>query len=174
MANPKNYQLLSSSTLASNQTSVDVSVATSHTDLKIIFSLRGTYASTYDYLVVKVNNNAAGSYESWQTLTINGTSATQYNTNNTDTANRGATIPAASAATNIFGNGYLYLPKYTNATYNKHMTGMTGGANMSSNGNSSMPSWAFKNTTNVTSINFSCANGNLLAGSKFWIYGISD
>jgi hypothetical protein len=161
------------------QTALVTGSSTSFVD----FSSLNTYASTYKHLQIRlaarsshsvaeqvVNlrfNSDSGSNYSIHYLAGNG-SAVISSGNASQTNFFVALIPGSSATANAFGASVVDLLDCFSTTKNK-----TSRALLGTNPNPVVIySGAWYNTTSVTNIRLSVADGNFVAGSRFSLYGI--
>jgi len=161
------YELITTEILGSAQASITFSnlgdYSSTYKHLEIRYTARTARAATDDDLLISFNGITTDYYR--HQLYGGETSAAQSFANASRTV--GFTTGATSTTGN-FGAGVLQiLDAY--ATKNKTVRSFNGGTNLNrvfllSNG------WF--NTASITSIALSGANGNLVAGSRFSLYGI--
>jgi hypothetical protein len=167
------FELITTEILGSSQASV-------------VFSNLGDYSSTYKHLQLRLIarsngpsgddalrlrfNADSGSNYSWHQLLGNGSSVNS-NAATSQTGTYPAQIAANLAAANIFGGGVIdILDPYSTSknTTVRGLSGTTGGSNVIM-----LRSGAWLNTASITSITLNGVDGgNLLAGSRFSLYGI--
>jgi hypothetical protein len=168
------YTLISSNVLASSAASVTFSaIPATYTDLVVRTSIRSDRASTWDQVYIQFNSDTANNYSNTYLSGLGSGGANS--SNNFDYSGLvDRFVDGDTATSNTFSNGELYIPSYT-ASQNKPMsefavqeTNATD-ARMAANAN------LWRNTAAITSIRFSPQNGtNWLAGSSFYLYGISN
>ena len=148
------------------------SVPQDYTDLAIRFTCRSTNASTDTNLLMVLNGNTTAN----QTLfPVFGNGSTAAGTASNTTALVIGKAPAASAQANTFGNGYVYLYRYSETGILKYGVGSSVTEDMAilayqygfgiSTGNISL-------TQAITSITISCLAGNLAQYSSVSLYGV--
>jgi hypothetical protein len=161
------------------QTALVTGSSTSFVD----FSSLGTYSSTYKHLQIRlaarsshsvtvqvVNlrfNSDSGANYSLHYLQGNG-SVVQSSGNANQTDFFAALIPGSSATANAFGASVVDLLDSFSTTKNKTSRAFLG----TSPNNVVIYSGAWYNTSSVTNIRLSVADGNFVAGSRFSLYGI--
>jgi hypothetical protein len=173
------YELIESAILTSNESSVT-------------FSNLGTYASTYKHLQIRavVRSSRTGDTGSALNIRINGDTGSNYAThtlrgNGSNVISTASTstnvpqildsIPATNAAGNAFAGGVIdFLDAYS-TTKNKTIRNLGGihGAGSPANTFVFLNSVLYNSTSSITSIEFyDAVAANLVAGSRFSIYGI--
>lgn len=172
------YILISSQTLSGTSSSVTFSsIPQTYTDLLLRMSAKGnssgfsespkvtinSLASNYNHLNI-FRNTGPG------TLNTSNTNAGTYFTIGGGAIGNGSTVP------NIFGNGEVYFPNYTNAQ-DKTMIfqGVQTSSTNSSEGVITYGGGRVTTTEAITSLTIAPINGSLwLADSSFWLYGIKN
>jgi hypothetical protein len=159
------------------------------TAASITFSNLGDYSTTYKHLQVRYTgrSNQAQTYAGLR-LTFNGDTASNYgshilygNGSNAFSAAYSSTsnilfdqheITGASVTANIFGAGVYDILDAYSTTKNKTVRFLGGrGAVPENDKKIDLGSGLWRNTTSITSITFT-PNGDLIAGSRFSLYGI--
>lgn len=171
------YTLISSNVLSTTAASVTFSsIPATYTDLIIKYSAR---------------TDESGSYFNDTKLTFNGSTASNYSVTaiygkpgdpgslrSTSAANIGRNyINAASATTNAFASGEVYIPSYT-TSQNKPLSAFNATeTNGSLDYQTIMAAVAglFRDTTAISSITIAAQGSTLfIAGSSFYLYGIKN
>lgn len=170
---PSTYTLISSNTLSSDAATVTFSsIPSNYTDLVLKISARGDAAGLSSLLMVGFNSTS-----------LNTSCTYLYSQYSSGTVASGRDSAATSAGfgyfngststSNTFGPIEIYIPNYASSS-----TKQIGSTAMYENNGAQAYGWAqasFVNSTApITSINLSrlIAN-NFLAGSSFYLYGIS-
>ena len=166
---PNTYTLIASSTLASNQASIDFSsIPSTYTDLVVLISarsIRATYSD--DSIAVKFNNNST-SYSS-KHLEGNGASASSYSGG---TTNVSIYVPADGAATaNTFSNNIIYIPNYAGST-NKSFSIEDLMETNATTAYMSLIAGLWSNTAAINQITLTGVFANLKTNSTAYLYGI--
>jgi hypothetical protein len=169
---PVNYVLLGEITTNVSTTSVTFSniPQTGYTDLKIVWSARGTDNTSYNYITF---NSAVGSGRVLYAETSGPTVASFTQTVIQPISSQ--TYP--SVTTNTFANSEMYIPNYSVAGIAKNVsiTGVT--SNNSSSGVLGIQDYITSTTSAITTITIqeggSTDTGTFLAGSSFSLYGIA-
>jgi hypothetical protein len=173
---PGDYELISTTILGGTAAS-------------ITFSNLGDYSSTYKHLQVRYTgrSNQAQTYAGLR-LTFNGDTAANYgshilygNGSNVFSAAYSSTsnilldqheITGASVTASIFGSGIYDILDAYSTTKNKTVRFFGGrGAIPQDDKKIDLGSGLWRNTASITSITFT-PNGDLIAGSRFSLYGI--
>ena len=165
------YDLLETYILGSSQASV-------------VFSSLGTYSSTYKHLQIRHTNRRDTTDAGTLLLTFNGVSGTSYAShrliaNGSSVSSDGFTsranlfagaVTGSNAAASSFAAGVVDIldPFETSKnTTTRTLTGLTAGASFVI-----LQSGVFLSTASITSISLAADVGNLVADSRFSLYGI--
>ena len=166
-------KLIKTTVLDASAASVTISnIPQEFKTLKLVYSLRGDLSSVVTYVVVEFNGVSTN--RSAKLLAGSGSSAYSGNyPSDIFTAANGSTATAST-----FSNGELVLPNYSGST-NKPMSISV----VNENNGTTADQWLFaglwSNTSPITSITLSAADGslaknkNFVAGSTFFLYGIA-
>ena len=168
------YTFISSNVLSSNAASVTFSaIPATYTDLVLRSSVRSTYASAYDALVVSINGTSANNTYTW----VLGDGATAVSGRDQYGANRAylGSVNGSTSTSNTFASSEWYLPNYTGSN-NKASSVASAFENNISSGDVYVEAIAnlYSNTTAITSLTAKAYFGNLAAGSSFYLYGIKN
>lgn len=168
---PNTYVALATQTLATAASSVTFSsIPSGYTDLVIVCSARSSWTTDqYDGLGFVFNGDTGNNY-STTFVAGNGSSASSFReTNQPQISTR---IDPSFSSNTAFSPIIVQIQNYSNATTNKTVL-------IRSNANvefykvtASVGLW--RNTAAITSIFIGNARGNLVAGSTFSLYGISN
>lgn len=162
------WELIASATLPSNQTTYTFStISQSFTHLKLIACVRETSTSP-QAIWATVNGNTGTITGQYLIMDYNALSASNYNTGYIGSAlGTAATSGFFSQHETTFGN---YKSNTTKAWWSRN----SAGSNSTGTASSYMNWIAQQQTDNnpITSINITPSAGDLLAGSKFWLYGL--
>ena len=163
-----NYELIASTTVGSGG-----AATVSFT------SIPGTYK---DLLVVQSLRTSRSAYHESMKLSFNGSSSNQLNrrlygdggnvASTSDTLMYGGQAGAATAASTVFGNSYVYIPDYTSSKYKSSLEFGTGennatGSLIDTNAN------LWSSTSAITQITLTPENGGTIQQhSTAYLYGI--
>ena len=174
------YILIQSQTLASSAASVTFSsIPSTYTDLALRLSARNDGAGTRAaFGLLQFNSDTTANYSATYTRGT-GTFATSANFTTASTPIGGKWSPtgydSAGNTANTFTNTEIYIPNYaTTATksysaFNVSEDNSTGNANgIEATAN------LYLGTTAISSILILSNSGNFVAGSSFYLYGISN
>ena len=170
---PNTYTLISSNVLSSSAASVTFSaIPSTYTDLVVRMSVRGDNADRRDLLMVGLNSSSINISVTYLYSTYS-TSVGQSGRDSAATSAGFGWFDAATATSNTFASGEIYIPNYAGST-----TKPIGSILMSEDNSTTADGWAqasFANSTAaITSINLSRLFGsNFVSGSSFYLYGIS-
>ena len=166
--------LIASEILTSNQATITFSsIPNTYTDLLLRISARCADTGTYGGLKLVFNSDSASNY-SYTVLYSGGAGGASDRTASIANARVPFSITASDATANTFGNVEIYIPSYL-ASQNKPISsfGTSGTVGTSTYLGSSSNLW--RNTNAITSIQISeIFATNLLSGSSFYLYGISN
>ena len=164
------YTLISSNVLASSAASVTFSaIPSTYTDLVLRISARSDTAGTSDQYYVTFNGSGTG--YSYTNLYGTGAAAATL-TISAQAIIRVRSFDGNTATANTYGSAEIYIPSYT-ATQNKPISAF---AAMEDNATAAIvgtTAGLWSNTAAITSVTISAAGANWLAGSSFYLYGIS-
>ena len=168
------YTLISSNVLSSSAASVTFSaIPSTYTDLVLRSSVRSTYASAYDALVVSINGTSANNSYTW----ILGSGASAVSGRDQYGANRAylGSVNGSTSTSNTFASSEWYLSNYAGST-NKTSSAASAFENNISSGDVYVGAIAnlYSNTTAITSLTAKAYFGNLASGSSFYLYGIKN
>ena len=161
------YTLISSNVLSSSAASVTFSaIPSTYTDLVVRASIRSDRAAELDdWLSIQFG----GSGFSQTTLQGNGATASSSRGN---TNGMSYFIPAATATTNTFSSLELYVPNYAGSTQKPSSTFNALETNATT-AYLTVLAGLRTSTSAISSISFTPYWSNLVAGSSFYLYGIS-
>ena len=164
----KAYSLIQAQTLTSNVSSVTFSnIPQNFTDLVLYVSARSSRATSEDGLGVQVNGVTTN--YNYKTLIGNGSSLTNLSTNYENWW--ASELPASTATSNVFSNDEIYFSNYTSANAKTYLT-VGVAENNASLGYIAMGANLQSSTAAITSLTLLAANGNLVSGSTFYLYGV--
>jgi len=164
------YELIETITLGSNAASVTFSdIPQTYTDLKILISVRSTYASTSGILWLRFNGDSGTNYPfrrlegSGSAVSSNGTTAGQIGIGRTT---------GSTATANTFSNTEVYIPNYTGSTY-KSVSSTAASENNAVAAQITATAGLWNNTSAITSLSvLDGESSNLVTNSSFSLYGI--
>lgn len=169
---PANYVLLSKTTLGATAASVTFSniPQSGYTDLKILFSARtDAPGDTYDNLKI-YPNGLSTNLTSKYLGSYSGT--TPFSGSNTAGVIANAAT-GATATTNTFGNGEIYIPNYTSANYKSISIDAVAETN-AADGRQGLTAFLWSSTAAITSLQILPSAGSIfLVNSTFYLYGIA-
>lgn len=167
---PTTRKLISAVTLGSDSASVTISsIPASYTDIVLSCSVRSTASVTAD--LVAFQFNGAGN-TNLSSRAVYGWGTTIASTSTSNVASYG--VPGASAAATVFGSAELYISDYSSSSVNKAVALVAVSPNnVSATGANGVSAGLWNNTSPITQITCLCSGGSLLAGSTFYLYGVS-
>jgi hypothetical protein len=163
------YSILEKSTLTTTQTNVE-------------FTGLGSYATSFNDLILLVSVRSDNSGDNGMYLQFNGSSANlstlRYYTNGSAVAAyTGSDIifyqNRQTSTANTFGNIQIYIPDFSASKY-KTIAGDNIGENMGSTADMALVSGLWSNTNAITSIKLLTSTGSFVAGSSFYLYGVKN
>ena len=166
---PSTYTLIASNTLGASAASVTFSsIPSTYTDLVVRWSVRSDRsANSFDDIYMTFNSGTIS-----QTFVGgNGASTLTGNGNGSVLAN---TATAASATSNTFSSGELYIPNYAGST-NKPASFFSAAETNATTAYLYGIAILRSNTAAISSIALNPYNGtNFVSGSSFYLYGIKN
>ena len=168
------YQLISSNVLTSDTANVTFSsIPNTYTDLVINASVRTNETGINDYLAVRFNG-LSGSVYNDTSIVANGNGSVSGNANQNVSMHYMGMINGGTSTANTFGPLTLYISSYTSSTQKSNFSfGVIG--NAAASGGLGMNALLINLTSAITSIDlFPFFGSNLLSGSSFYLYGISN
>jgi hypothetical protein len=165
---PENYILLERTELNASAASVTFAniPQTGYTDLKIVMSVRDTYAAASAALFVGFNGGTASLSSKY--IQGSGSSVVSGNlpSNGLIGLNTGSTATA-----NTFSNIEFYIPNYTSSTFKSYSADSVT-ENNATEAYTNLVAGLWSNTAAITSMTFTCGTA-FTAGSTFSLYGIA-
>jgi hypothetical protein len=164
------HKLIASYTVPSNTAGYTFSsIPATYTDLKLMWSMRLASGST---TIITFNGVTSGyQYRSFFNVGNTGGSADTYG------GNQFASLPLQyffNTGT-IFNSGASYITNYASATPKSIWTDNSRPNTASTSDYSNVPmSHNWSNTATISSIEIGYGGDNIVAGSKFYLYGISN
>jgi hypothetical protein len=161
-------------TLASTAASVTFSgIPQNYTDLKLVISARVSNSATQGILDIQFNGSSANF--DLRYLGQSNTSVVSYTRASGFGTNMAGYYPAANSTASTFGNVELYFPNYSSTTASKSVFIDAVMENNSSTIQNGLVSGLWSQNSAITSLTFSeTTGGNLVSGSTFTLYGVSN
>ena len=166
--------LLYSNILGADAAAIDTGtngIPGTSTHMVVMMSLRSTRVANFDSGALQLNGDTAANY---YTEVVTGTGATASASEILPATSLYFEMPAASAPANLFGSQDGRWLNYVGTSHLKVGSSNGGYSKGLSSGNVviQMLSWTWNNTSAINRLKVAANNGNLLAGSAVWIYGI--
>lgn len=173
------YKLITSTTLSTTSSGITFSnIPQTYSDLNLLMSIRTDAATDFSAIFIIVNNDTTNTFPNqegttWiQARSGTGTSSSGYSA-------QGGWDPSTSVnSTNsggdIFSNGEIYFTKYSSV--NKKHAMMQIGMEINASANAYNKIWAYSNwkTPAITQFRVQTQANSFVAGTSFWLYGISN
>jgi len=169
---PTGYTFIASSTVgAGGAASVTFSsIASTYTDLKVVYSFRGTTTGAND---VRVTFN--GSSANYVTLIVFGNGSTASSISDTNTFASYAGIQNNSSTTiSTFSNGEIYVPNYKVSGVVKSFSGDAVSENNATSAVTEMGANRWTGTDAITSVTLTNPSGDFVQYSTAYLYGIKN
>ena len=167
---PNNMVLLETIALTQSAASVtfDNLPTSGYTDLKIVLSTRGSAASVQTLTIMTINGLTSGYADKYLYGSGSAAGSGSYSASSGFVGD----APAASATSSTFGNQEVYIPNYRSTNAKSWSIDSVAETNATA---AYMELTAGYNSTTsaITSIVFTPASGNFIAGSTFSLYGIA-
>lgn len=166
---PTTMKLIAKNTLGADAANVSfTSIPDTYTDLYLVCSARSTRASSVqDPIELRFNGTGTTNLSS-RLLYGDGASAAS----TTSTRIYAYSITAASATANTFGIVEAYIPNYA-GSINKSVSITAASETNGTTAFVSASAGLWSDTAAITDIYVYAANGSLLSGSSFFLYGIT-
>jgi transcriptional regulator of nitric oxide reductase len=170
---PSTYTLISSNVLSSSAASVTFSaIPNTYTDLVVRWSARSDRANVSDTMKLRINSDSGSNY-SWTYLLGSGAVASSSINSGLDYTSLGA-ADAATAASNTFANGELYIPNYLAST-KKPLSTINAQEDNATNAQLWVLASLWQGTAAITSLQLFLNIGpNFVSGSSFYLYGVKS
>jgi hypothetical protein len=164
------YRLIEAKTLASAAASVTFSsIPQTYTDLVLKISARQGAENAFNF---RLNGDSSSVY-SFILTGGDGSSATSSASSSVgQIVTRGINPSVATA--NTFGNAEIYIPNYTNTSYNKSISVEGVNENNATEIYMNLVAGLWSNTSAITSMEVIARAGNLVQYSTFYLYGIKN
>jgi hypothetical protein len=135
-------------------------------DLKIIASCRSSRVNNADGVNISFNGITSGFTGRWlESVTASGNVIAGTDTRFT------LDIPSANVAANVFGGGEIYIANYSSAFY-KQIWSESASPATTAIGYTCITAQTWLNSSAITSITLTPANGNFIQNSTFTLYGL--
>lgn len=162
------YDLIQEQVLSSSAASVTFSsIPGTYKDLVLEMFVRGANASADVDIFGRFNSDTGSNY-SFTVLTGNGSSASSARGTSQVRLYFGS-VPAANAASNVYGTIYADLMSYANTNVNKTCQARSGDAGNATR--AMVTPW--RSTSAVTAVELFAGAGNIASGSVFRLWGVS-
>jgi hypothetical protein len=164
----KTHAAIQTYTLTGNASSITFSnIPQNYTDLKIVWSSRVDAAAAGVNVLMTLNGSSSNFsgryYEGAGSSVSNGTYAQFV-----------GVTDGATATSNTFNSGEIYIPSYTSSNYKPYFAESTSENNGASSNWIEAISGLWSVTSNITIISLAPTSGNFVAGSTFTLYGIGS
>ena len=169
-----NMELIEAKTLGSNTSGVTFSsIPQTYTDLKLVYSARNTTSAAGEGYDATISFNGTTANRVTRVLRGDG-SGVAVNTISDPTDFRLLrSIQPSDYTSSTFSNVEIYLPNYTSSNYKLFSVDTVLENNATATGMGFIAG-QWSDTAAITSITLGGTGGNLLSGSTFYLYGISN
>jgi len=166
------YTLISSNVLSTATASVTFSaIPATYTDLVLRASARGSDAGNNAPFNIQINGDTGSNYSRIRTYGYSGTAYSNLSAGATAYVDS-AFFNLGSTTTDTFASIELYIPNYLTTT-SKQISGSNAMENNATTAINDMHAVLYQGTSPITSLGFIHASGNYVAGSSFYLYGVS-
>jgi hypothetical protein len=138
------------------------------TDLKIVISLRGSFSSSFDSVLMQFNSDTANNYS----YTVLAAVPSSYRASNQNLINPFLANGTTSTA-NTFSSCEVYIPNYASSNKKAMTIDVAGENNSAGTFGLTMTAALWSNTAAITQVYFQASNGNMTQYSTISIYGIT-
>jgi hypothetical protein len=161
--------LISDSTLGADAANIDfTSIAQTYKHLRLVIHARSAVAAQKDNLVVRFNNDSTATHYVSAAIGMYGSIAAEGGYNDKLII---AYVPGASAAAGLSAAVDTLIPDYTGTTLWQEVTGNSSG--VADSAMVVVGGGSFKQLAAISRITIFAVGGNLLAGSRASLYGLS-
>ena len=170
------YTLISSNVLSSSAASVTFSsIPSTYTDLVLRWSARDDNADVYSIPRISFNSDSASNYSRTQLEGYGAGGSASGNAANQSFIAAFYTFDGNTATSNTFSNSELYIPNYT-STNSRQLSIFGVSETSSSSAYMSATAALYRGSSSISSITITKGGfaSNILAGSSFYLYGISN
>ena len=166
------YNLIASNTVGSGGASSITfsSIPSTYTDLKVVYSFRGTTTGAND---VRVTFNGSTANYTSRILFGNGSTAASITDTNTFASYAGIQNNS-STTTSTFSNGEIYVPNYTVSGVNKSFSGDAVSENNATSAVTELGANVWTGTAAITSVTLTNPSGDFVQYSTAYLYGIKN
>ena len=166
------YDSLGAVTLSATASSVSFTgIPSGYKHLQLRFIGRTAYAGTTDYINLVFNGNTSSSTSYWFHFLRGNGSAADASSSGAFYAFRAGFVTGNTATSGVFGAGVIDILEYADTNKNKTAR-IFNGEDRNGAGNVALWSGGYTNTSAITSIQLTGANGDILANSSFALYGV--
>jgi hypothetical protein len=143
-------------------------IPATHTDLQVLMSVRTAGGGAGDTIRVQFNSSAAN----FTVKELNGDGATTGSSSRSD--GYIGFMNAGGSTSSTFSNASLYIPNYTSSNYKSYSVDKVSEQN-GTTAYAELVAGLWSNTAAITSLTFvSAGSFNIVEGSTFYLYGISN
>ena len=166
------YTLITSQVLTTTTATVTLSsIPATYTDLKVVWSTRGTGSAGVSDGSITFNGSSAGYGASRM---LYGTGSSALSAAQTQSYIQWAVeTPDTATTANTFSSGQMYIPNYTVAAY-KVVSSEQATENNASSASQFINTGIWNNNAAITSITFAVPTTSFVAYSSFYLYGINN
>lgn len=167
---PSTNTIIAKQKLSSSAGSVTFSsIPGTYTDLKLLVSARSDWSTSHND-IIRIRFNGGGDTNNatryiWGDGSSISTGAYTYSS--------GGYCPAATATNNTFGSSEIYIGGYAGTAHAKPISISAAGENFASAASVIEAGARWNSTSAITSITLVLSVGSFVAGSSFYLYGIT-
>ena len=169
---PNTYQLIEAKNLGASTSSITFSaIPGTYTDLKVLFSIRGTDSTPAAYM--QFNGSTSGYNFKFAEGSGSGTNSNTSAYGIFTTSIYLNQIDGTGFTSDVFSNGEAYIPNYAGSTYKSASVNNV----IENNGTTAYASICaglWSNTAAITSITITPTSLNFAQYSSFYLYGIKN
>ena len=168
---PNTYTLIASSTATGGSVAniEFTSIPATYTDLKVVFSARGTVSGNNVDTKLTFNSNTSN----YTLRNVYGDGSTAASFSDSTTNYTGGEIPGTSITASTFGSVEIYIPNYTSSNNKSFSTDVV----VENNATTAFP-WLhaglWSNAAAITSVTLTPASGSFAQYSTARLYGIKN
>jgi hypothetical protein len=166
------YEAIAKTVLTTTQATITFSsIASTYTDLVVLFSARTNEVSAADsgFWIYPNNNSGTMSYLRLRAIG----SSVSSDSNTSDSYWRNA-VNGAGGTADTFASGELYIPNYANAAFKVGSWTIVREQNSATSNQMLAGAGLNRDTTAINTLNFISSGNSFVSGSSFYLYGIKN
>lgn len=167
------YKLIASTETTSNTGAVSFSsIPNTYTDLVVKVLARSAASATSETLWLQINDDTSISQYQYSRAFISNTTVAKDGSGFSNAQWFASTI-ANNGMASMFSAWEIYIPEYANSSFQKQATAESAFVNNSTTNSAEFFGYAWNSTSTINKITVKYNGPNFVAGSAFYLYGIT-